>query len=126
MQNNSQKLKTDIRERSYQFALKIIKFIDELGKNDWSMQVIAKQFLRSATSIGANIIEAQAGSTKRDFTNFFFYALKSANETKFWIGLLRDSEKIDRKKADELLEEVTQIANILGASILTPKGKRNF
>ncbi|MEK9195061.1 MAG: four helix bundle protein [Patescibacteria group bacterium] len=105
MQNNSQKFKTDIRVRSYQFALTVIKFIDELNKNDWSIQVIAKQLLRSATSIGANIIEAQAGSTKRDFTNFFSYALKSANETKFWIGLLRDSEKSNREKADELLQE---------------------
>ena len=97
----------------------ISRSIDELNKNDWSIQVIAKQLLRSATSIGANIIEAQAGSTKRDFTNFFSYALKSANETKFWIGLLRDSEKSNREKADELLQEVVQIANILGSSILT-------
>ena len=89
----------------------ISRSIDELNKNDWSIQVIAKQLLRSATSIGANIIEAQAGSTKRDFTNFFSYALKSANETKFWIGLLRDSEKSNREKADELLQEVVQIAN---------------
>ena len=104
----------------------ISRSIDELNKNDWSIQVIAKQLLRSATSIGANIIEAQAGSTKRDFTNFFSYALKSANETKFWIGLLRDSEKSNREKADELLQEVVQIANILGSSILTLKGKRSF
>jgi len=126
MQNNSEKLKTDIRARSYQFALMVIKFIDELNKNDWSIQVMAKQLLRSATSIGANIIEAQAGSSKRDFTNYFSYALKSANETKFWLGLLRDSEKSDRKKADELLQEAVQIANILGSSILTLKGKRNL
>jgi four helix bundle protein len=126
MQNNSQKLKTDIRVRSYQFALTIIEFIDGLNRNDWSVQVIAKQLLRSATSIGANIIEAQAGSTKRDFTNYFSHALKSANETKFWLGLLRDSRKSDYKKADELLEEAVQIANILGSSILTLKGKRNF
>lgn len=126
MQNNSQKLKIDIRARSYHFALTTIRFIDGLNRDDWSVQIIAKQLLRSATSIGANIVEAQAGSTKRDFTNFLSYALKSANETKFWIGLLRDSEKIDRKKADELLAEITQIANILGASILTLKGKRDF
>jgi four helix bundle protein len=126
MQNNNEKLKTDIRVRSYQFALTIIGFIDGLNRNDWSVQVIAKQLLRSATSIGANIIEAQAGSSKRDFTNYFSHALKSANETKFWLGLLRDSKKSDHEKADELLQEAVQIANILGSSILTLKGKRIF
>lgn len=126
MQNNSQKLKTDVRARSYQFALTIITCIDGLNKNDWSVQVIAKQLLRSATSIGANIIEAQAGSSKRDFTNYFSHALKSANETKFWLELLRDSGKSDCKKSEELLQEAVQIANILGSSILTLKGKRNF
>ena len=85
MQNNNLKPKTNLKQRAYLYALDIIKFIDSLDKKDFSVQVITKQLLRSATSIGANIIEAQSGSTKRDFTNFFSYALKSANETKFWL-----------------------------------------
>lgn len=90
------------------------------------MQVIIRQFLRSATSIGANIIEAQAGSTKKDFTNFFTYALKSANESKFWLGLLRDSGKSNRDRVNQLLKETIELANILGSSILTLKGKKKF
>jgi len=126
MQNNNSKFKIDLKRRAYFYALEIIKFIDTLDKKDFSVQIIVKQLLRSATSIGANIIEAQAGSTKRDFTNFFNYALKSANESKFWLGLLRDSGKADRNKVNELLKETTEIANILGSSILTLKGKRKF
>ena len=99
--------------------MEIIKFIDALDKKDFSVQIIVKQLLRSATSIGANIIEAQAGSTKKDFTNFFNYALKSANESKFWLGLLRDSQKANKEKVDRLLQETNEIANILGSSILT-------
>lgn len=126
MQKDSVKPKTDLKKRAYLYALEIIKFIDSLDKKDLSVQVIAKQLLRSATSIGANIIEAQAGSSKKDFTKFFGYSLKSANESKFWIGLLRDSQKATKEKPDKLLDETNQIANILGSSILTLKGRRRL
>ncbi len=126
MQNNNSKPKTNLKNRAYLYALAIIRFIDALDKKDFSVQVIVKQLLRSATSIGANIIEAQAGSTKRDFTNFFNYALKSANESKFWLGLLRDSKKANEEKVNKLLKETNEIANILGSSILTLKGKKKF
>lgn len=126
MQNNNSKLKTDLKKRVYFYALEIIKFIDNLDKKDFIVQIIAKQLLRSATSIGANIIEAQAGSTKRDFTNFFAYALKSANESKFWLGLIRDSGKANREIVNVLLQETNELANILGSSILTLKGKKKF
>lgn len=124
-QNNS-KSKIDLKTRAYFYALEIIKFIDTLDKRDFSVQIISKQLLRSTTSIGANIIEAQAGSTKRDFTNFFSYALKSANESKFWLGLLRDSGKADKNKINKLLKETVEMANMLGSSILTLKGKQKF
>ena len=126
MQNNNEKPKIELKKRAYLYALDIIKFIDGLSKNDFTAQIISRQLLRSATSIGANIIEAQAGSTKRDFTNFFSYALKSANESKFWLGLLRDSAKADKSKTEILLQETTELANILGSSILTLKGKKKF
>jgi len=92
MQNNRSKLKDDFKRRIYGFALEIIKFVDKL-QEDKTCIIIGTQLLRSATSIGANVIEANAASSKRDYTDFFNYALKSANETKFWLGLLRDSGK---------------------------------
>ena len=70
------------------------------------------------------MVEAQGASSRKDYTNFFSYALKSANETKFWLGLLRDSHKAEREACDKLLGEVTEIANILATSILTLKSKR--
>ena len=89
-----------------------------------SVEIISKQLLRSATSIGANIIEVQAGSSKKDFTNFFSYSLKFANESKFWLGLPRDSGKSNKDRANLLLQETSELANILGSSILTLRGKR--
>ncbi|MDI6779113.1 MAG: four helix bundle protein [Bacteroidota bacterium] len=123
MDNEKSKFKNEFRKRVYRFALDIIKFVDNLPK-DKSCNVIGNQLLRSATSIGANIIEAGAASSKKDFTNFFNHALKSANETKFWIGLLRDSEKSISAASNNLLNEVNEIANILGSSLLTLRGKK--
>jgi four helix bundle protein len=91
-----------------------------------STQVIAKQLLRSASSIGANIIEAQASSSRKDFTNFFSHSLKSANETKYWLKLLKDSKKADLHTVDVLINEVDELSKILGSSILTLKGKRKL
>lgn len=111
--------------RSYNFSLKIIELIDALPK-DASSQIISKQLLRSATSIGANIIEAQASPSRRDFANFFNHSLKSANETKYWLGLLKDSNKGDKNSLNLLLKEANELSNILGSSILTLRGKRKF
>lgn len=116
--------KKDIKYRAYVFAIKLIKFIRKLPKNDYALEIIIKQILRSATSIGANIIEAKASSSKKDFTNFYHYALKSANETRFWLGLLRDSDFFkETKEINELLNEAIEISNILGKCIITLKGK---
>ncbi len=123
MQNQNSKFKTKLKDRAYQYSIRIIEFLDTLPK-DVSSQVIVKQLLRSATSIGANIIEAQASSSKRDFTNFFTHSLKSANESMYWLGLLKDAKRIDSPQLRNLIKETREIANILGSSVLTLKGKR--
>jgi four helix bundle protein len=119
----SQSVKTDLKARSYKYSLSIISFIDSLPK-DVSTQIIARQLLRSATSIGANIIEAQASPSRKDFANFFNHSLKSANESRYWIELLKDSGKATGGTLDPLLQETKEIANILGSSLLTLRGKR--
>ena len=124
VQNCNSKFKVDIKKRAYLYALELIKLIDELNQRDLSVTAIARQLLRSGTSIRANVIEAQASSTKKEFTNFLNHALKSANETKFWLALLRHSGKAERETVDTLLTETKELANILASSILTLKGKR--
>lgn len=125
MQNQNVKHKTKLKDRTYQYSIKMIEFLDNLPK-DSSAQIISKQLLRSATSIGANIVEAQASSSKKDFTKFFNYSLKSANESLYWLGLLKDAKKINNNQLDYLLNETKELANILGSSILTLKGKNRF
>ncbi len=123
MQNQNSKLKTELKHRAYQYSIKVIEFLDTLPK-DISTGVITKQLLRSATSIGANIVEAKGASSKRDFTNFFSNSLKSANESLYWLGLLRDAKKINSAQLGYLLNETRELANMLGSSILTLKGKK--
>lgn len=123
MKNDKEKFKNEFKVRIYKFILKLVKIVDSLPK-ETSSEIFAKQILRSSTSIGANHIEAQAASSKKDFINFFHHALKSANETKFWLAILKDSGKIKVAEAEALLREATEISNILGASLLTMKDKR--
>ena len=71
--------------------------------------------------------EAEAASSKRDYRNYFSIALKSANESKFWLAILKDSGLISSEMISNynfLLKELQEISNILAASILTMKGKR--
>jgi len=123
MQNHNSKFKSDLKIRCYQFSLLLISFIDTLP-NQRSVWIIADQLLRCGMSIGANLIEASAASSRLEFKKFHEIALKSANETKYWLGLLRDSKKADREKCNELLKEVTEISNMLASGILKLKGKR--
>lgn len=123
MQSDRANFKSEFGNRVYRFALDVIRFVDQLPAEQAS-RIITDQLLRSTTSIGANVIEAQAASSRRDYTNFFNHALKSTNECKFWLGLLRDSGRGDGKTVDGLLKEATEIADILAASILTLKGRK--
>src|SRR3989344_8357865 len=123
MKSDKEEFKTAFKKRLKNCTLRLIRFIDSLPK-DTSSLIISKQVLRSGTSIGANYIEAQAASSKRDFTNFLHHSLKSANESKFWLALLRDTGKADKQSVNELLQELIELSKMLGASILTLKNKR--
>jgi len=123
MENDSVKFKNEFKRRLYSWVLRLIKFIDRLPK-DSVCSVMGKQLLRSGTSVLANYIEANSASSKKDFINFFTHALKSANESKVWLTLLRDTDKGDKTELSWLLNELVEIANVLASSIITMKGKR--
>lgn len=123
MQNDKEKFKNEFKKRLYKFVLKLIEFLDQLPKDNVSKR-IGDQLLRSGTSILGNYIEAQAASSKKDFTNFFSTSLKSANESKLWLALLRDTKRAKAEIVDWFLKELDEIANIFGSSVLTLRGKR--
>ena len=123
MENDRSKFKIEFKKRLYIFVLRLVKFIDKLPKNSVS-DVMGKQLLRSGTSILANYIEANSASSRKDFINFFTHSLKSANESKVWICLLKDTGRGERQESEYLLKELTEIANIIASSIITLKGKK--
>ena len=117
------RFKQEFKKRLYSFVLNIIEFIDHLP-NDNVARRIGDQLLRSGTSILGNYIEGQSASSKKDFINFFTTSLKSSNESKIWLMLLRDSKRSSSEDADWFIKEVSEIASIFASSILTLKGKK--
>jgi four helix bundle protein len=84
--------KPDITERTFKFALEIIKLTNTLSRDSSSAKILSNQLLRAGTSIGANVEEAQAAESKADFIHKYKIALKEARETKYWIRLLVASD----------------------------------
>jgi four helix bundle protein len=110
----------NVRHRCFQFAKDVMVFVNECRYQRIHFSVF-DQLIRSATSIGANVVEGGSGSTKKDFINFFYVALKSANETKYWLCLIRDTMEVNRYKMDGLLKEADEISKIIAAIILSAK-----
>ncbi len=115
---NSTEKKSDIRERTYTFSLRIINLCKALNE-DRIGRVLFNQLLRSGTSIGANVEEAQGGQSKKDFLAKFFIARKEARETHYWLRLLRDSGTLPKEKMSEIIDECEQITRILTSIILS-------
>lgn len=123
MERNNKIFGENLKKRIYGFILRLVKCVETLPKNDDLCRIARNQLIRSCTSIGANYVEAIAGSSRKDFTNFLNNSLKSANESKFWLALLRDTEKGNKSEINELINELIEIANILASSIRTLKDK---
>lgn len=125
MQNGKENFKIEFKNRIKKWTLNLIKLHDASEKDPVS-KIIFSQVIRSGTSVGANYIEAQASSSKKDFINFLHHALKSANETLFWLEIMRDSGRASEEEVNKLIDEMAQIAKILGSSLITLKGKNKF
>lgn len=109
-----------LKEKSYQFALRIIKLYKYIvaEKKEY---VLSKQILRAGTSIGANIEEAGQGQSKADFIHKLSIAQKEAFETDYWLRLLRDSEYLTEVQAGSLISDCQELQKLITASIKTAK-----
>jgi four helix bundle protein len=112
----------DITHRCYHFSKEIVQFVST-AKFERIHFSIFDQFMRSGTSIGANIIDAKSGSSTKDFRNFYTIALKSANETKYWLCLIRATLEtgIEKEKINELIGEADELSKIIASIIINLK-----
>ena len=107
-------------DKSIDFGARIVKLHQYLTKEKHE-SILSKQILRSGTSIGANINEAQYGNSKADFIAKLHIALKEAAETEYWLHILEKSDYLDAKKASSILNDCLEIKRILIASVNTAK-----
>lgn len=123
MDNSKTNFKKEFKRRLYDFTLKVIEFLDRL-RNDNVTRRLGDQLLRSSTSIIGNYIEGQSASSKKDFINYFNSSLKSANESKLWFSLLKDSKRAKSEVVKWYLTELDEISKIFASSILTLKKRK--
>ena len=115
--------KNVLKSKSYTFALRIVKLYRYLCSHE--EYVLSKQVLRSGTAVGALVSEAEFGQSKADFISKLSIGLKEANETLYWLCLLRDSEYIDEKMFESIKPDNEELIRLLVSSIKTAKKSLN-
>ena len=109
-----------ISHRCFYFSKEVILFVREC-KFEAVYRSLFDQLVRSATSIGANVVEGKSGSSKKDWKNFYVIALKSANETKYWLCLIKETLEVPKEKIDLLIKEADEISKIIASIIINSK-----
>lgn len=108
-----------VKDKSYVFATKIVLFCKKLREG--KEMVLSNQLLKSGTSIGANVFESERAESKRDFIHKLQIALKEANETAYWLSLMKDTHLIDEKSGVELSKDCEELGKLLTSIIKTTK-----
>lgn len=115
-------VRRDIRKRSFQYALRAVKlyrFLQE--RRDGAGWILGKQYLRAATSIGANVEEAQAGESRADFIHKYGIAQKEAKESHYWLRLLAESDTVPALRLRPLMRETEELYAVITAIIKNAK-----
>jgi four helix bundle protein len=114
----------DIRERTFNFAVSIVRLCQQLSERPGVTRSLGRQLLRAGTSIGANVEEAQAGQSRADFVSKYSIALKEARETMYWLRLIHECENGVGNDCQRLLAESDEISRIIGRIIVNTKDRK--
>ena len=115
-----------MHKKSYEFAVRIVRMFLHFTDNDWKLQAIYKQVLRSGTSISANVHESEFAQSPLDFVSKLHIALKEANETMNWLNLLHDTGYLDDKGFESIVNDCDEVIALLVSSIKTIKKNNNI
>jgi four helix bundle protein len=110
-----------VLEKSFKFSVRIIKLYEYLISKNRNFEPLLKQLLRSGTSIGANISEAQSAFTKKDFINKLGISLKEARESEYWIKLLTVTNHLDLKESVSIQQDCEGLIKLLTTIIKSSK-----
>ena len=121
MSDNASSNYPDIRKRTFEFAVRIVKLCQHLNEKPGVSRILSSQLLRAGTSIGANVEESQAGQSRPDFISKYSIALKEARETHYWLRLLIATEVVPEARLAELLNEIDELTRIIGAIVVSTK-----
>ncbi len=111
--------------KSYAFGVRIVKMFLHFTENDWKLQTLYKQVLKSGTSISANVHESEFAQSPSDFASKLHIALKEANETMNWLNLLHDVSILDDRAFESMSVDCNEIIALLVSSIKTIKNNIN-
>ncbi len=115
----NEKKQNIVKDKSFSFALRIVKLYKFL--NAQREFVLSKQLLRSGTSVGANIREAEHAQSKKDFIHKFAIAQKEANETEYWLELLYQSDYLSKDQYQSIIQDVLALKKNIASIIITSK-----
>jgi four helix bundle protein len=121
MEGISDSREPNLVNRSFHFAVRIVKLCQYIHDKQRSLRAVSNQLIKSGTSIGANIEEAQGAQSRADFITKYHIALKESRETSYWLRILKATETIPATRLEEILNECEEIKKMIGASIVTMK-----
>ena len=114
-----------IQEKSFAFAVRAVRMYKYLQEEKREF-VLAKQFLRSATSIGANVEESIGGQSEKDFVSKLSFAYKEARETIYWLKLLQATDYLTKSEAESMLTDAEELCKIIGKIQVTIKSRNSI
>lgn len=119
------KFKQQFKKRCFDFSIAVLNLSEILKakRNNW---ILIDQLVRSATSIGANVVEGENSTSRKEFINYFQIALKSASETLYWLALLKEVNDNQKTKTDSLINECTEIKKLILTIVLNTKSNSRF
>lgn len=107
-----------IPERTRRFSKLLLRVLLRPVRQTAATRIFVNQLLRSGTSVGANVLEAQYAASRKQFFQYYRIALRSARESEYWLDLLAMTDSFSASELSELTEEIQQISRILSASLL--------
>ena len=117
--------KQQFKKRCFHFSISILNLTEKLTSKRIN-GVLINQLIRSATSIGANVVEGSYSSSKKEFINYFQISVKSAAETAYWLSLLEEINPLQKEEVDKLIQECSELRKILSTVVLNTKNHSKF